>query len=1056
MDFQALYHPYVGNRLNAAEQSRFDFPQRTLAGQPLGILKTGGTEKHDVLSRTEPAHLPSPTRDNISVVATNLSMPTIKSSPQNDTSSNGSPGKRDQEAYIERLRQQAEQRQYQLALSEAQLQQYQQRHAHPSAQATSNSLSLNQFSQAMHLSGTSGRVPVPGAGSDSNGRAGVTLNLDAEMNAARRIHQAELARKIAQDAAREPIPEGHAILLHQPQYLHLSNKNSQLSSHANQELFDNNMNASNSATGRNASSVLVGEGEIPALTLEQKKIQQVRYVQQMQEALQQQRFAQSQAYQETNILKPPRQRPSSPPVPIPGENILNNLGLKDDPRNKAQRVEQARQILDEQNELIRQYKNVKQAAQPMLLRTSDEYGLMSGRTGLSKSNTPSPNKVNAYMGGMQQGSVLGEDLSLTHGAYASSLNGGIALSPLSNSHADNFLVNQSIATDFSEQSSAPGFGYQRKITSSTRNAVPDRDPKSYFPSPAVREAHARAAAAQDQRNDGTNTTKELSISEENREKRKEQQKLYHQALDSDRQVKPPDASLAKISLHHIPQKAANNRHEMLSMFSPVKPGPSIIDQVGQHDATLKDPMKKREMHETYRGQLQAAQQAVLPVGALHPRVPLSAQQQQVAQRHATQAKPFNDHITSYQQAEERRSRDNNSLPITGNSAYSGYTRSGFYATDPMYQDMRAQDAEKRKEFYEIAQQENAQEPIYSPRTMMYRRKNMLADGGSEEEKYGSSQPYGLLAEAVSSNDDTLTEKGIAHGLKKMAVQQRVAQLEQDKINSIKARATPQERVALKQYTPRTKDEIEKEILANTAPGGLPMFNQYDWNQNALDFTWNSDQNPDRVGGMNSGRHFPLPHATHHMYFGQGQMGPGDIAALASARAPNRTQGQEASDRYLLLAENQSQNVSLSMSPLELDMAKVQQMKNQAAYKEGLLSDRSLRFQQQQQQQMQQQQSNRIPQLHITQPIPVHNPNLHNPQYGGAGLDDISGVTSLANGRQPQVPAKAPVQRSNAYNPDSHRMVGGQMTIAGNSRASALQAPVTISPQKVGFVMSSHR
>ena len=49
---------YVGNTLNAREQARFDFPESTYEGQPIGVPRAGSqaNHQHNVLTRMEPTY----------------------------------------------------------------------------------------------------------------------------------------------------------------------------------------------------------------------------------------------------------------------------------------------------------------------------------------------------------------------------------------------------------------------------------------------------------------------------------------------------------------------------------------------------------------------------------------------------------------------------------------------------------------------------------------------------------------------------------------------------------------------------------------------------------------------------------------------------------------------------------------------------------------------------------------------------------------------------------------------------------------------------------------
>jgi len=1034
-------------------------------------------------------------------------MPQIRGSPQQNQD-NGSPGKRGQEAYLERLQAQAGQRLQQIALSEAQKQHYLQQHMRPPG----GGMSLDNFNQAMLASGTSGLTPV-GQTQSTGGGNGAALTGEAEAAQAKRRQHTDHAKKIAEDAARKSIPEGHAILLHTPQHLQVpgvtrvfsaqgqgqgqqgssgssGNMNQYVNSQyaqmiaqaAHQQAYQNNDDMStvggSASTGvaHGANRVLNGQGEVGFITLEQKRQQQQEYVRRIEQGKLVQQQAQLQALQEAEAARPPRQRASSPTVPLPGQNRLDTLGAQDSPQHKANRMKEAQQLLQEQSALIKQYQSVQQAAQPTLLRTSDEYGLISGR--------------------MSQSGAAAQQ---QQGQFAPHAGPGPGFPGQFNGAGSN---SSGMAGDYSSSSSAfSAIGYHAKIVPKNRDTVPERDPNAYFPSPSVREAHERAAAAVAEAaqqsaagfygyGGNTNSATEQvitgrggdlssSLSGENKERRKLQQRQYQDALDSDRHAAVPGSQMGRISLSHIGSRAANNRHEEGTLFSPLKPGPNLIDLVGNYDADHHDPTKKRELAETYSAQLRAAQASVVPIGAAQPRMPLSSQRRATQQQQNAQLNPFNEHIASHQVNEEWRSRGNNSLPISGNAPYSGFARSGFYANGAeAHQAMREVELEKMQQFYAAAQKANQQAPICSPRTVLFRKKNNISDGGPDDEKARSSQPYGLLATALERNEDTLEEKGISEGLKRMAQAQRAAQLQEDERMQKQARSKPVERVPLKSPRYRSKAEMEQDLADSTVSGGLPMFNQHDWNQNALDYTWNSNQTPDRIGaGQGSdtdrqGHHFPLPHATHHMYFAQNGRGDATQLAHSSARQdqlslgsmdPNSVNtGHRPEQRYLQYAENQPQNVSLQLYPL--DVEKVHRIQAQAAYKEGLLSDRTIRAKQLQDQQQQQQQQggagglrhNQMPQLQIKQQMPAHNMNHHNPNYGGQGVDNVSGVSSLASGRQPQVPPYDPTQRSTTnggYHPDTHRMVGGQMANSGRK----IGAPGGNSaPHKAGFVLNSTR
>ena len=80
---EGLVPVYRGNTMSGAERSRFDFPERTYEGQPVGVRLSGtqSQHQHDIMSRDEPSYTYSPTQQEIAVSP--IAMPKIKNvSPQ--------------------------------------------------------------------------------------------------------------------------------------------------------------------------------------------------------------------------------------------------------------------------------------------------------------------------------------------------------------------------------------------------------------------------------------------------------------------------------------------------------------------------------------------------------------------------------------------------------------------------------------------------------------------------------------------------------------------------------------------------------------------------------------------------------------------------------------------------------------------------------------------------------------------------------------------------------------------------------------------------------------
>ena len=84
----------------------------------------------------------------------------------------------------------------------------------------------------------------------------------------------------------------------------------------------------------------------------------------------------------------PRQRPASPPVPLPGQNGLSTLGARDSAQYKQQKLQESKNILQQQELDLQAYAATVQLHGGPVLRSSDEYGFMSGRARIAsgKSN----------------------------------------------------------------------------------------------------------------------------------------------------------------------------------------------------------------------------------------------------------------------------------------------------------------------------------------------------------------------------------------------------------------------------------------------------------------------------------------------------------------------------------------------------------------------------------------------------------------------------------------------------------------------------------------------
>jgi hypothetical protein len=935
-----MYQPYKGNTLNCAERARFDFPEKSWNGQPVGVTLSGSSDKHQhsILIKADPTYLPSPTHDMI--LSQTLGMPEIKGgSPQqqpsnymgsssnyqqqpqgqanvNMNSGGSSPNKRFEQsaAYLEKLRRQAEEKQYSLQMAEREKMKYKTNHE--------QKLSLDQFNAAQ------GHTNSNLIGSKSSPNISPE-KLDAI--AMKRNKQISHALAIESSAKAQEIPQGHAILLHQPRRL------------------EGNPNAA-------AQGVLSGTGQLNNnISNNEKRQQQEQYRQALQQGA---------ALQEPNTTRaPPKRRPVSPSVPIPGQNGLMTLGSLDSPQSKQKAKENMQYMLAKQTREIEAYKAMKEAGGTQNLRSSDEYGLTSSRSGQVSERSP-------------------------HGQY-----------PL--------LVNP------------------KKVS------VPERDPNAYFPSPMVREAKSRQHEAQMSRqgfpgsdgiidgDSGTNSSQILS--QENYARRKLQQEMYKNQMAADAAAKQ-NVETSRIPLQFISTKGANNRNEQ-ALFSPVRSGPNVIDSVGDYDYDHHDKNKKREMQAEYHAQLVAAEQATVPIGQSQARTPLTNQQVPL---HPDPFKPS----AQYQESLNVQYEGNTSLPLQGSEEYNGYSRGGFNQNDPIYKQMRVMEREKQEEFRaKVESQSN--EIVQSPRGTLYRRKYLGAPD------YDTTTQFGMLTNSLAKNEDLLEEKGIQEGSKRMAQELRVQQLEADKLMHETVRNTPQQRHSFAKK-PMSENEIHQDLSDNYIPPGIPMHNQYDWNEKSLDYNWNSDQTPDQIGTGRSG--YAKPHATHQMYFAQG--------------------GATANTAGIVEQYDNGSAVNTSLPFSSRDMEKTVHAMNRIQYTEGVLSDRSEKARQQYIEEMKKFQAmqeardptgqaayHHVPKLDITQQIPVHNPNYHNPSYGGAGLDPVSGISALANGRQPQVP---PGSKPQSSFPEPRR-IGGEALLPRNNRV--IERPATDAmrtPQQTGF------
>jgi hypothetical protein len=1063
-----LFQSYVGNTLNAAERARFDFPEKSITGQPLGVRKSGynETEHRTLTTKADPSYMPSPSADLIK--SQQLFMPEIKnSSPQhasnnaNNTSNGsssgnngygsppirGSPG-HDQDAYIERLRRQSEEKQHQIMLAENAKMQYKQQNNH-----NHDISSLDQFKPAQ----TNSNIPLMmtnsnTSNSNDNGNGNGTSNISPEKfnnNAIKKLKQQKYFNEITEMSEASPIPTGHSILLNQPKGY---------------------KNVNNPQKG-----IINGQGElyhIENMSSEQKRLQQAQFRNNVEAAaasginINNSNSNDSVGHSHSGNHLPSRERPPSPNAPIPGQNGLMTLGSHDTLEYKHQKMIEAKAMLQRQIAETQQYKLMTSTGTPML-RSSDEYG--SG----------------------------------------------------SNSNSDGSWSNRS--------------GSYALIQNKKNITIPERDPNQYFPTQNVQEAKTRAyeaaqaaqAAATANYENGNSSSKTLS--QENYERKKNAAVNYQNALDSDRhdreqRDKDRDNNNERIRLDTIDEKSANKRHEKNLLFSPIKKGPNIMDTMGKYEMDHRDNNKKREMQATYRSQLQAAQAASTPISLQYSErmTPnsYSIHQQQLKQQQYVQPDPFKA-SSQYQERIEQFSRGNVTLPIdhNTNAQYQGFSRAGFDASDPVHQQMRQAEIEKQQEFLNNVKKSQEQEPILSPRSMLYKRKYLVSEG----KDYDVTTPYGMLTNSLNKNEDIINEKMKIDGMKKIAQQLRVEQLQSDEIMNENARNTPNIRHSnVKKHNHNhnhnNDDNIDGNIDGSSndlVPHGLPVLSNTDWNLNSLDYKWNVNQNPDDVL---SPRSYAKAHKTYQMHYP-------DVSSDSSYIGYNHATGKF--DQLLSTVTSDTNTTNININPYQydngsaintslplksLDIEKAIHAKNKMNYNQGVLSDRSekkrllqqkeyekmLHMQKQMSLSQQYQQSGgvggnqsqsqgqlgsnggyqHVPPLEFVQqtnimnyqqttPLPNPNPNLHNPHYGGQGLDPVSGVTALASGRQPQVPNgyngngsnKPSYSQFSMNDPRSQRQphhVGNESTLDRNRRNENTSVSASASASGTGTGTTPHQ
>jgi hypothetical protein len=853
---------YKGNTYNAKEQARFDFPESSYAGQPVGIPRAGSqaNNQHNVLTQAEPTYVASPIQT--AIASSPINMPRITQlSPQKELTNSGR--RRDQGKYLDELQITMMKKQQEIAMAEMKQREYSQRAAE------------NQF-----------RADPVGTKKSPHVSPEKLMEL-----AEKRRAQAAFAEEIARLQNAKPLPSGHQVLLHQ-----------QRPAEPNYELMASQQ-----------TQIFHGNGEIPTPD-PNRKVDAQREFREAIERAQNMEVA-------PGPDRRPRVRPASPAAPIPGTNFLSTIGAKDGPEYKLQKLKEAKELIQQQAQIAEWRDKLKREQEkPLTERQQQRNREQGGEGGLS-----------------------------------------------------NHL------------------GAQR----TKRNEIPERAP--HTPSPQV----AQALATQHQRvmELQNSAGKESTITEENYMKRKTEQEKYRLALNSDRSRPTPDQSLglpARISVHNIPQKGANIRNESMlrSNSNEIVKGPNVMDSVGSYDYDAQDAQKRAQKASEYNRQLQEAQANSLPVGATQPR---EALMHRLKQKNELTSNPFH-HTDVYLGTGNTAPTDAHTINLPGmdsdkGSPYTEFAREGggmlgLNLGDEVSQQMRIEKREKQLEFVRAAEQANSLSPIKSPRVSNYRHKYPGGEGDG-------SVPYELTADELAHNEqlldesmvqdtelrrnlDNQVEQAVLAGvereqaremlLRKMAHEQYVLQLEQDARRNRIAQSKQPDRLSFAAYKPgashgqAAKEAAKHEEANGYGKSGLPMHhNPYDWNENSLDFTWNSDQSVHWNQTMTDSARHRKAHGTHQMHYGERDGKPqgsprsqhpsneehfATQAAYATAHA-----GQPS--RYQQMAENQVKNTSLPLyqsSPHAVENGAAAQLhydrgaslliKNQDLYSQGLLTDRT--------------------------------------------------------------------------------------------------------------------
>lgn len=296
-----------------AERARFDFPEPTYEGQPVGVPRMGSqaNHQHNVLDRTEPTYIASPTQT--AIASSPISMPKIKLSPQRDAGSERSMSRRDQGQYLDELEKTMVKKQYDIKLAQQKQQQY-----------------LEKMGENQFRSSPIGQQKISPQ---------VSPDKLAEI-AAKRKAQEGFAAEITRLNNAKPLPSGHQMLLRQ-----------QRPASPNYE-----------AGVSEQTKILYGKGELQEVEPSQKLDMQQAY----RDAILNARKMQPPPEPE----RLPRERPASPEAPLSGVNLLNTIGANDTPEAKMRALDKAKAIVTEQAHLTKVAEEMRREAEmPLVAQT---------------------------------------------------------------------------------------------------------------------------------------------------------------------------------------------------------------------------------------------------------------------------------------------------------------------------------------------------------------------------------------------------------------------------------------------------------------------------------------------------------------------------------------------------------------------------------------------------------------------------------------------------------------------------------------------------------------